>query len=201
MSTIRPRATLAALALLLTLLAPACGAGLGGESGHSSTAERTAVARAAAAYIEESSRDEDDAEKGSALKLAGVRVQGDSAEVRATSPATGNRYEVTLARSGGEWQGRTLLTDRPEPEEPSAGRSPASGPGRKVSTAMVEATIEKKLLAPLGLKGGVSCPPKIAVRRGNDFECKLTGRRSGTITVTQKDDKGNLNFKVQLKAG
>jgi hypothetical protein len=127
-------------------------------------------------------------------------VDGDSAEAKASSSATGNKYEVTLARSGDTWQGRTLLTDRPS-ETGGSGGDPASGPGRKVPGSAVEAAIKKQLLTPLKIRGSVECPDRVALRRGNNFECELSGSRSGTVQVTQRDDQGNMNFKVNLKAG
>jgi hypothetical protein len=188
-----------ACAVLAALALSGCGGSQGGGGGESPQAERAAVERAAIAYIEETTSDEEDPENASALDVTGVKVDGDSAEARASSSATGNKYEVTLTRSGGSWQGRTLLTDRPS-ETGGSGADPAAGAGRKVPGSAVEAAVRKQLLTPLKIRGSVKCPERIALRRGNNFECKLRGARSGTVQVTQKDDQGNLNFKVNLKA-
>jgi hypothetical protein len=190
---------LSPLALLAALSLGACGEG-GGGGGQNPGADRAAVERAAISYIEETTSDEDDAENASALDVTDVKVDGDSAEAKASSSATGNKYEVTLARAGGSWQGRTLLTDRPS-QESSGGGDPASGPGQKVSGSVIEAEVKKQLLTPLKIRGSLKCPSRVALRRGNNFECKLTGARSGTVQVTQKNDRGSLNFKINLKAG
>jgi len=158
--------------------------------------DRAAVEKAARDYIVQDQADEDDSERPDVISFTKVRVGGDEAEVEAKSSLTGNRYEVTMRKQGARWAGATLLTDRPSETATSQG-DPSQGSGREVSTREVEAQIEARLLKPLRLEGNAECPPTVKLRRGNNFECKVTGAKNKTtVTVTQKDDQGNLNFKV-----
>jgi len=192
------------LALALALAAPACGQerGGGGAEPYSPAQEKRAVERAAIEYVEETSRDEDDPESAGALDVTAVILKGDltepkDAEARATSSATENRYRVTLTRSTGTWQGTGIVTDRPEKKKPFGSRNPAEGPGQVVSTDSVEKEIRRKLLKPLKLTGRVSCPPRVAVRKGNNFECRIVGGvLKGSVRVTQRNDRGRLKYKL-----
>jgi hypothetical protein len=159
--------------------------------------DRTAVEKAARAYIVQQQSDEDDTERPDAISPEQVNVNGDEAEVKAKSSLTGNVYEATLRKQDGAWRGLTLFTDRPsEPTGGGGGGNPAGGPGKEISTDQVEAQIDSRLLKPLRIKGHVECPPTIKVRRGNNFDCKVKGGRKVTIHVTQKDNAGSLNFKL-----
>lgn len=194
------------LALALALAAPACGQERGGGGGgaepYSPAREKQAVERAAIEHIEETSRDEDDPERAGALDVTAVILKGDltepkDAEARVTSSATENRYQVTLTRSTGTWKGTTIVTDRPEKKKPFGSRKPAEGPGQVVSTDSVEKEIRRKLLKPLKVEGSVSCPPRVAVRKGNNFECRIVGEvLKGSVQVTQRNDRGRLNYKL-----
>ncbi len=197
------------VALVMVLAATACGgqeAG-GGGSQPSPAQEKQAVEKAAIEYIEETTSDEEDSESASALDVTAVVFKGNfteamTAEAEVTSSATDNKYEVSLTRTTGAWQGTSIVTDRPEKKEkPFGSKNPAKGRGQVVSTDSVEQEIQKKLLKSLKIKGRVSCPPKVAIRKGNNFECEIVGgRMEGDVQVTQKNDKGSLNYKLNLKS-
>jgi len=197
------------VALVLIPAATACGgqeAG-GGGSQPSPAQAKQAVENATIGYIEETTSDEDDSESASALDVTTVVLKGNlteamTAEAEATSSATDNKYEVSLTRRTGAWQGTSIVTDRPEKKEkPFGSKNPAKGRGQVVSSDSVEQEIRKKLLKPLKVKGRVSCPPKVAIRKGNNFECKIVGGQlKGGVEVTQKDDEGSLNYKLNLKS-
>lgn len=194
------------VALVLVLAATACGQEAGGGGSELSPAqEKQAVEKAAIEYIEETISDEEDSESASALDVTAVVLKGNeekTAEAEATSSATDNKYEVSLTRSTGAWQGTSIVTDRPEKKEkPFGSKNPAKGRGQVVSTDSVEQEIQKKLLKPLKIKGRMSCPPKVAIRKGNNFECEIVGgQMEGGVQVTQKNDKGSLNYKLNLKS-
>lgn len=180
-------------------------AGCGGDDkattsgGGGGGSERTAVESATRSYIVAQQSDEDDTEQANAITFESVQVNGDTAEVKAKSSLTGNKYTATLRKQGGSWGGLTLLTDRPAPET-GGGGDPGQGPGKSVSTDRVESQIESSLLRALGINGKVECPPTIKLRRGNNFECQVTGgARKATVKVTQKDDQGGLNYKVTVR--
>jgi len=191
------------ICLLFLLAVAGCG---GGDSGpdQGGTSDRAAVETAARGYIVQEQADEDDPEQAGAIAFSKVEVQGDSAEVEAKSSATGNRYEVDMSKSGNSWKGATLLTDRPS--EPTQGSDtsqdgdPTQGPGQQASTDQVETQIEQRLLKLVRIEGQAECPPEIKIRRGNNFTCKVVGaKRPTVIEVTQKDDQGNLGFKVSSR--
>ena len=195
------RRLLVPLTILLLALAGCGGSDDSSSSDKSSSgggSDRAAVERASRAYIVQQQSDEDDTERPDAITFASVNVNGDSAKANANSSLTGNKYEVTLRKSSGTWQPQTLFTDRPSPQSTSTG-DPNEGSGKTASTDKVEKQIEVTLVRALGLKGSVECPPKIKLRRGNNFECKVTGSRRAVVRVTQKDDEGHLNYKVTLR--
>jgi hypothetical protein len=178
------------LAALLLLAIAGCGESDSPGEGRS---DRDAVESAARSYIVSEQSDEEDPEEAAALSFTRVQVQGDSAEVEAKSSATGNRYEVDLSKSGNSWRGTAVLTDRP----PEPGGDPSQGGGQRASTDQVEDQIEQRLLKLVRIEGQAECPPEIKIRRGNDFTCKVVGSsRPVTVEVTQKDDKGNLGYKI-----
>ena len=44
----------------------------------------------------------------------------------------------------------------------------------------------------------VVCPDIVTVKKGGQFECKATaGADTVTVKVTQTDDKGHVNYKVE----
>ncbi len=192
------RAIICVAALLAALLAPGCGGDSSpGKGGGRS--DRDAVEAAARSYIVSEQADEEDPEEAGALSFTRVDVQGDSAEVEAKSSATGNRYEVRLTQSGGSWRAASVFTDRPS--EPSQSADPSQGGGKTAPTDQVEQQIEQRLLKLVRIEGQAECPPKIKIRRGNDFNCKVVGSsRPVTIKVTQKDDQGNLSYKISAGA-
>ena len=200
---------LAGLAIALSLSLASCGGddggsgggggggGTGGRSEATAGGDRETVEKAARDYIIEQQSDEDDTENPDAIEFDTVDVSGERAEVEARSSLTGNRYEATLIKQAGSWRGQSLLSDRPS-EPPGGGGDPGAGGGKEVSTTEVEQQIETRLLGPLGFDGQAECPPTIKLRRGNNFECRVTGKRKGTVEVTQKNDQGDLNFKVKF---
>ncbi len=105
---------------------------------------------------------------------------------------------VALSKSGNSWKGGTILTDRPS--EPAQDGDPTQGSGQKASTDQVETQIEQRLLKLVRIEGQAECPPEIKIRQGNNFTCKVVGaKRPTVIEVTQKDDQGNLGFKVSSR--
>jgi uncharacterized protein DUF4333 len=198
---VRPlRRFVVTFALALLTLA---GCGGGGDDNAKTSggggSERTAVESAARSYIVQQQSDETDTERPNAISFESVQVSGDTAEVKAKSSLTGNKYTATLRKQGGTWAGLTLLTNRPGPPA-GGGGNPGQGAGKTVSTDRVESQIESSLLKALGLSGKVNCPPTIKLRRGNNFECQVTGgTRKATVKVTQKDDQGSLNYKVTVR--
>jgi Domain of unknown function (DUF4333) len=182
------------LPAVLALLALA-GCGGGDSSQDQGQSDRRAVGSAARGYIVAEQSDEDDPEEAASLSFTKVEVQGDTAKVEAKSSSTGNRYEVDLSKSGNSWRGTAVLTDRPS--EPTQSGDPGQGSGQRASTDQVETQIEQRLLKLVRIKGQAECPPEIKIRRGNDFTCKVVGSsRPVTVQVTQKDDQGNLGFKL-----
>ena len=186
----------------LVLLSVLAVAGCGGENeegpreGARDTAERSAVEKAAREYIVEQQSNEDDTERLDSLAVENTEIDGDSAEVEAKSSATGNRYEARLRGQSGRWTGLSLVTDRPS-ERVAGDGDPSKGPGKEARTNQLETQIRSRLLKPLGIGGKVVCPPTIKLRRGNNFDCKVTGSgRAVTVQVTQKDAEGSLNYKV-----
>ena len=108
-----------------------------------------------------------------------------------------------MAKSGNSWKGGNILTDRPS--EPAQGDTtqdgdPSQGSGQQASTDQVETQIEQRLLKLVRIQGQAECPPEIKIRRGNNFTCKVVGaKRPTVIEVTQKDDAGNLGFKISTR--
>ncbi len=185
----------------IALLAGLALAGCGGDDSspqQGGTSDRAAVETAARGYVVQQQADEDDPEQAGAISFTKVEVQGDSAEVEAKSSATGNRYEIDMTKSGNSWKGGTILTDRPS--EPTQDGDPTQGSGQKASTDQVETQIEQRLLKLVRIEGQAECPPEIKIRRGNNFTCKVVGAsRPTVIEVTQKDDQGNLGFKISSR--
>jgi Domain of unknown function (DUF4333) len=181
------------LAALLAITIAGCG---GGDSPRDDgQSDRSVVESAARSYIVSEQSDEEDPEEAGSLSFTKVEVQGDSAEVEAKSSSTGNRYEVDLSRSGNSWRGTAVLTDRPA--NPTQSGDPARRSGQRASTDQVETQIEQRLLKLVRIKGRAECPPEIRIRRANDFTCKVVGSsRPVTVEVTQKDDQGNLAYRI-----
>lgn len=186
------------LALALLVLAGCGGSDEQPKGGARGGSERAAVEKAARDYIVEQQSDEDDTEQPGAISFEHVEVDGESADVRARSSLTGNKYKLTMSKSGANWTGLSIFTD--VPDEPAGGGDPAQGAGREASTDQVEQQIAARLLKPLGIRGKVECPSTVRLRRGNNFRCKvLGGNRKASVLVTQKDDQGSLNYKVTAK--
>lgn len=197
------RLPLLVLSIVAALALGACGGDDdGGGGGGGNGGERAAVERDARAYIVEETADDDSPEQADSLSFDKVDINGSDVEVAATSSATGNKYEATMTKQGDSWVGSSLLTD--VPSEPSGGsdtgggNDPTSGSGREISTDEVEKQIKTNLLSQVDLDGEVECPPMVKLRRGNNFECELKGDQEATIAVTQKDDEGNLAFKLSI---
>lgn len=60
--------------------------------------------------------------------------------------------------------------------------------------------VEAQLALPVT---GVECPPDRAAKAGDTFECTATPVAGGklTVTVTQKDDQGNISWEVTKTEG
>lgn len=180
---------------LLLVFVVGCGDSDSPDNGGGGQSDRAAVESAARDYIVSEQSDEEDPEQAGQLSFSKVEVQGDSAEVEAKSNATGNRYEVDLSKSGNSWRGTAVLTDRPS--EPTQSGDPSQGGGQRASTDQVEDQIEQRLLKLVRIEGQAECPPEIKIRRGNNFTCKVVGAsRPVTVEVTQKDNQGNLGYKI-----
>jgi len=193
------------LALLVSVALTACGDSDDEKSGTTASGDndRAAVEQAARDYIVANTADDDQPEAASDLSFSKVDGDGGRAEAEATSSATGNKYKLMLTKNGGRWKTVSMFKDVPD-QEPSQGATsgdPSSGTGKSVSTDKVEAQIEETVLKRLGIDGQVECPPKIKLRRGNNFECKISGKRTGVVKVIQRDDQGNLNYKAEFKSG
>ena len=70
---------------------------------------------------------------------------------------------------------------------------------KSLDTSNLESTLKSQLETQLGATGlSVSCPDNIKVSAGATFECTAsdTSGQSVTIEVTQKDDQGNVSWKV-----
>ena len=185
---------------LLLVFVVGCGGSDSPDKGGGGQSDRAAVESAARDYIVSEQADEDDTEQAGSLSFTSVDVSGDSAKVEAKSSATGNRYEVDLSKSGNSWRGTAVLTDRPS-EGTQSGGDPSQGSGQRASTDQVEDQIEQRLLKLVRIEGQAECPAEIKIRRGNNFTCKVVGSsRPVTIEVTQKDDQGNLSYKIKAGA-
>jgi len=62
-----------------------------------------------------------------------------------------------------------------------------------------EAQIEKGLQQQLNLPTvDVSCPDEVEIKAQSTFDCPVkAGNDTGTVEVTQKDDQGNISWKLQ----
>jgi Domain of unknown function (DUF4333) len=75
----------------------------------------------------------------------------------------------------------------------------AVGCTKSLDTSNLESTLKSQLESQLSASGlTVSCPDNIKVETGATFECTATdpSGQSITIEVTQKDDQGNVTWKV-----
>ncbi len=64
----------------------------------------------------------------------------------------------------------------------------------------ISQSVEAQLALPVT---GVECPPDRAAKAGDTFECTATPAAGGklTVTVTQKDDQGNISWEVTKTEG
>jgi Domain of unknown function (DUF4333) len=70
---------------------------------------------------------------------------------------------------------------------------------KPLDTSGLETTLKQQLEAELGTTGlRVTCPDDVNVQKGGRFDCTVTksGAASLTVEVTQKDDKGHVDWKV-----
>lgn len=74
----------------------------------------------------------------------------------------------------------------------------AAGCTKTLDTSNLETTLATQLESQLGVSGlTVSCPNNVKVQADAAFQCTATGpAASFTVTVTQKDDRGNVTWKV-----
>jgi hypothetical protein len=70
---------------------------------------------------------------------------------------------------------------------------------QKLNTNKAESAIAQGITQQTGAQGvTVTCPDDVKVQAGNQFYCqaKAADGRQGRVRVTQKDDKGNINWKL-----
>jgi hypothetical protein len=71
--------------------------------------------------------------------------------------------------------------------------------GKKLKTDQIETQISQQYKAQTGdAVSKVDCPNDVDVKTGATFTCdlKLQNGKSGTITITQLDDKGHVRWQV-----
>jgi hypothetical protein len=70
---------------------------------------------------------------------------------------------------------------------------------QKLDTAKAEKAIAQGISQQTGAQGvRVDCPSEVKIQAGNTFYCqaKASDGRQAPVRVTQKDDKGNINWKL-----
>ena len=70
---------------------------------------------------------------------------------------------------------------------------------RRLDADKLEGKIKAGIEQQAGVKiRSVACPSNIKIKAGNVFTCKATttAGETATVHVTQKDDKGNVNYRV-----
>ena len=70
---------------------------------------------------------------------------------------------------------------------------------QKLNTTKAESAIAQGIMQQTGAQGvTVNCPNDVPIEAGKQFECqaKAADGRQGRVRVTQKDDKGNINWKL-----
>ena len=75
--------------------------------------------------------------------------------------------------------------------------------GCNLDTGEAEGQIKKEVEKRAKVTGvKVDCPEDVEQKKGEDFECTVSGPVSGKVKVTQKDDDGNVIYDFNsLKAG
>ena len=68
-----------------------------------------------------------------------------------------------------------------------------------VHTGNLETLMSKNIGQQVGASDvKVSCPEIVVGKKGDQFDCTATsGKDKATVKVTQKDDQGNVNYKLQ----
>ncbi len=77
---------------------------------------------------------------------------------------------------------------------------PVAGCGTsKLNVDQAETEIESGLKQQLKLQTvDVSCPEEVEIKAQSTFQCSVKGDgETGTVAVTQKDDQGNISWKLQ----
>lgn len=70
---------------------------------------------------------------------------------------------------------------------------------QKLNTNKAESAIAQGITQQTGAQGvTVNCPSDVKVQAGGQFYCqaKASDGRQAPVKVTQKDDKGNINWKL-----
>jgi Domain of unknown function (DUF4333) len=70
---------------------------------------------------------------------------------------------------------------------------------QKLNTDRAEKAIAQGITQQTGAQGvSVTCPDDVKVKAGSQFYCqaKAADGRHGRVRVTQKDDKGNIDWKL-----
>jgi hypothetical protein len=69
-----------------------------------------------------------------------------------------------------------------------------------LNTDKAETEIAKGIEQQTGVKASVDCPDDIEIKKDDTFTCTAKpedGGESGTVTVTQKDDEGNISWELK----
>jgi len=82
----------------------------------------------------------------------------------------------------------------------AAGALGVAGCGdKKLDTGKLEGKVKDGIEKQAGVKiTSVKCPSDVKVQKGNIFNCTATTTtgQKANVKVTQKDDKGNVNYQV-----
>lgn len=69
-----------------------------------------------------------------------------------------------------------------------------------LNTDKAETEIAKGIEQQTGVKASVDCPDDVEIKKDDTFTCTAKpegGGESGTVTVTQKDDEGNISWELK----
>jgi hypothetical protein len=127
-------------------------------------------------------------------KTVTAQVGADVKSVKCPSGLTakkGETFECTVTGADGT-SGKAQVTEKDD-----QGNVSVSAPF--VHTTNLEELMAKNIGEQAGAKDvKVDCPEIIVGKKGGTFDCSATsGKDKATVNVTQKDDQGNVNYKVQ----
>ncbi len=127
-------------------------------------------------------------------KTVTAQVGADVKSVKCPSGLTakkGETFECTVTGADGT-SGKALITEKDD-----QGNVRVSAPF--VHSANLEDLMAKNIGEQVGAKDvKVTCPEIIVGKKGGTFDCDaVSGKDKAIVKVTQKDDKGNVNYKLQ----